>query len=101
MMVPTLLQAPEPSPNIGKGQTVCKDLPDTSTRLTFPSAKKPRKRLSGDQKIEVAPSVPAIGCDVSAPKGRTHISRLPCENATNAMCFPSGETFMLGDSICE
>src|SRR4029077_10609526 len=67
--------------------------PETSIFLSFPPAKKPRKRLSGDQKGDEAPSVPAIACAVSASSERTHRRFLPSALlATKAIRRPSGET---------
>ena len=82
----------EPSEPPGESQIFCAGPPETSIFLSFPSAKKPRNLLSGDQKGRVAPSVPASGWAASALSGRTQIRLFPDESvALNARYRPSGE----------
>src|SRR5579863_2710202 len=78
----------------GASHNVIGGPPDRSIFLSFPAAKNPRERLSGDQKGAEAPSVPANDCGVSASSERTQRSVLPSSlTATNATCWPSGEIF--------
>src|SRR5262245_31991017 len=49
------------NPTSGTVQTVRGEPPAASTRLMAPRTTNPIVRLSGDQKGDVAPSVPAIG----------------------------------------
>ena len=74
-MTPSELHVP--SEPVGASQIFCGGPPVTSTFFNLPSATNPRKRLSGDQKGRVAPSVPARGCAASAFSGRTQIRVLP------------------------
>jgi hypothetical protein len=60
--------------------------------LSFPFAKNPRNRLSGDQKGNEAPSVPVSGWADTPASGRTHSMFAPEEVATKAMRRPSGES---------
>ena len=63
-----------------------------SIRFTFPSAKNPIQRLSGDQNGIIAFSVPASGRDVNESSRRTQSCvRSGFCVATNASCVPSGE----------
>src|SRR5262249_21569930 len=69
--------------------------PDASTFLSFPPAKNPMKRLSGDQKMLAGPntpSVPTSAVDESESSGRTHTRSLPPELAMKAIRRPSGES---------
>src|SRR5215471_4315312 len=66
--------------------------PKASTFFSFPFAKNPMKRLSGDQKGRPAPSVPARGFPCNESIGRTHKRDCPsCAEATYARSRPSGE----------
>src|SRR3972149_3115566 len=78
---------------MGASHSVMGGPPETSIFLSFPSAKNPRKRLSGDQKGDVAPSVPASDSASSGSSERAHRSDLPSVFvATKARRWPSGET---------
>src|SRR5262249_2507953 len=91
MITPSRFQVP-PRP-IGASHNVIGGPPAASIFLSFPSAKNPRKRLSGDQNGWKAPSVPASCCAESASRGRTQRRFLPSEaDATKARRRPSGET---------
>src|SRR5262245_38614639 len=68
--------------------------PETSIFFSLPGAKKPMKRLSGDQKGKLAPSVPASGFASAALKARTQSCTLPPVVAVKASHFPSGDTAM-------
>src|SRR5262249_10178648 len=73
--------------------TVAGGPPVTSIFLSFPSAKNPTKRLSGDQNGRWAPSVPASGCAATASSERTTSSDLPSRaRASNTSRRPSGDT---------
>ena len=65
---------------------------DISIFFSFPSAMKPRKRLSGDQNIEEARSVVGRGCASSELTARSHIIDRPSVEAIKASSDPSGET---------
>src|SRR5271169_5861634 len=67
-MIPSRLHAPPPPPDAS--HNVKGGPPDASIFLSFPSAKNPTKRLSGDQNGRTAPSVPASACAVSASSER-------------------------------
>src|SRR5689334_22778951 len=63
-----------------------------STRLSLPVAKKPTRRLSGDQKGSNAPSVPLICCAFDDDNVRIQSLSLPSgPTATNARRVASGE----------
>src|SRR5277367_2971579 len=65
---PFLLQvAPRP---LGAEHNTSAEPPNMSTTLKFPSAKKPILWLSGDQKGNIASSVPARSCGVREFRGR-------------------------------
>src|SRR6266545_7141423 len=82
----------EPSAPVVASQIFWAGPPETSTFFNFPSAKKPRNRLSGDQKGRLVPSVPARGCAEKAFNALIQIRALPEESvALKARCFPSGE----------
>src|ERR1700732_1848599 len=88
MITPSRFQLP-PRPN-GASQSVLAVPPSRLIFFSFPSAKKPSERPSGDQKGKVAPSVPAIGSAASFPRGRTQISATPfILTATKASSVPS------------
>src|SRR6185295_7326899 len=66
--------------------------PVRSTRFNLPSAKNSSDRPSGDQKADVAPSVPVTGRASKADKGRSQIRVGPAGAvATRASWDPSGE----------
>jgi hypothetical protein len=66
--------------------------PDASILFSLPSAKKPRARLSADQKGNIAPSVPGSAWAVGPSKGRSQSRLRPSSPlATNAIRWPSGE----------
>ena len=85
----TLQLAPRPS---GASQIVCTVPPEAGTFLSFWSAKKPMNLLSGDQKGQVASSVPASGWTPNPSMRRTQICRFPSAPlAAIARVEPSGE----------
>src|SRR5215471_3469162 len=70
----------------------CTDASFTSTDFSFVSAKNPRDLPSGDQKGNVAPSVPCMGRASTEFIGRTQIIVLPSAPvAVNASDVPSVE----------
>src|SRR3990172_2992461 len=78
MITPARLQAPPPwfafaaaSHNAMGGP------PASAIFLSFPPVKNPRKRLSGDQKGDKAPSVPASGSEASVSIERSQRRDLP------------------------
>jgi hypothetical protein len=73
MTTSLLHDPPRPSP---ASQIAAGAPPATATSCSLPSAKRATKRLSGDQKGKVAPSVPGSGCAVSESKGRSQ-NRIP------------------------
>src|SRR6266545_6531682 len=89
-MVPSPFHAP-PSPS-GAWQRIWTALPALSATFSLRSAKKPMRRLSGDQKGNVAPSAPVICWPPGAERARTHSAFLPSgPTATKARRIPSGE----------
>src|SRR5215475_12043129 len=80
---------PVPTPT---SQSVAGRPPLTSTFFNLPLAKKPMKRLSGDQKGWVAPSAPSIGLASEEASERTQSCTLLPVAAVKASQFPSGET---------
>src|SRR5688572_2584912 len=66
--------------------------PPISTFLSFPAAKNPTNRLSGDQNGKVPPSVPGISRAPTAPTGRSQSWYLVGLPATKTMLRPSGDT---------
>jgi hypothetical protein len=92
-IVPSRFQLP-PRPSTAS-QIVSAGPPEASIFFNFPLAKKPILRLSGDQNKLLAPSVPARGWAVSAPRGRTQRTVLPAGSAAmNARREESGERAM-------
>src|SRR6266851_2803990 len=72
--------------------STCSPPPDASSLFIFPSAKNPMVWLSGDQKGNCAPSVPARGWADSDSSGRTHSWVFPAAStAAKANLLPSGE----------
>src|SRR5262245_57836317 len=59
--------------------------------FSFPCAKNPMNRLSGDQKGDSAPSVPGNDLAVSKSSERIQSDSLPSEKAVKAMWRPSGD----------
>ena len=91
-MMPSTLHVPPPKGVVASHNTVGTP-PDTSTFFSFPSAKKPTNRLSGDQNSDVAPSVPASGRADGESSSRIRIVNGPsARRATIATRRPSGET---------
>ena len=80
----------------GAVASVRTDPPSTSSRLSLSSAKKPTDRLSGDQKGNPAPSVPASARADPDSRERSHKREWPSAVATKAIVRPSGE--MASDS---
>src|SRR5262245_28930920 len=80
---------PVPTPT---SQSVAGRPPLTSTFFNLPLAKKPIKRLSGDQKGWVAPSAPSSGLASEEASERTQGCTLLPVAAVKASQFPSGET---------
>ena len=65
----------------------------TSTRFSFPPAKKASDRPSGDQNGSPAPSVPGSARAVGESSDRSHNTTYPeAFGAVNAIVRPSGET---------
>src|SRR5215471_17837189 len=90
IMKPREFQLP-PRPKGASHRTMGELLASKLTLLSLPRAKKPIDRPSGDQKGNVAPSVPSIAVDTNCPRGRTHTWVLPSEfRAPNAILVPSG-----------
>src|SRR6266542_6997188 len=89
-MTPCLFHVPPPASRAS--QSTSGAPPDASTLFSFPSAKKPSLRPSGDQKGQQAPSVPERGRSEEALSVRTQRRlSLPAVEATNANSRPSGE----------
>src|SRR5262245_59926627 len=65
--------------------------PPISTLFSTPAAKNAIERLSGDQKGQVAPSVPESGCGDVAARERSQRRDPRLSDATNTILFPSGE----------
>src|SRR5262245_21650018 len=82
-------EPPVPTPT---SQSVAGRPPLTSTFFNLPPAKKPMKRLSGDQKGWVAPSAPSNGLASEDASARTQSCTLVPVAAVKASQFPSGET---------
>src|SRR5215475_6659046 len=89
-ITPSRLQVPPTGTSTS--QRVCTGPPVASIFLSRPSAKKPRKRLSGDQKGKVAPSAPSSGLASEEASARTQSCTLLPVAAVKASQFPSGET---------
>ena len=66
-MTPSVLHVPPLG--TGAGASVCGRPPEMSTRFSFPPAKNPRERLSGDQN-GTASSVSVKARAVSVPRSR-------------------------------
>src|SRR5262245_64351145 len=60
--------------------------------FSWPSAKKPTDRLSGDQNGKDALSVPGSARGATASKLRSHSCDFPFEVAANTIGRPSGDT---------
>ena len=90
-MTPSWFQVP-PRPK-GASQTVCTWPPDNSNFFTFPSAKNPRYRPSGDQNGSAVygPANEVNGTELEPSRSHTQISWLPERSEANAIRFPSGE----------
>src|SRR5262249_22117073 len=65
--------------------------PARSIRCNLPRAEKAMALLSGDQKGNVAPSVPESSRAAVPSSGRTHKPVFPLADATYAAVLPSGE----------
>src|ERR1700722_14458989 len=88
-----VLSAPHAPPR-GFGASVTEETgpPATGIILSFPSAKNPRERPSGDQNGNVAPSVPASFLGAFESRGSTQMdSRSFGPFAQNATWVPSAE----------
>src|SRR5262245_10180573 len=89
-MIPSRLQAPPRK--IDTGQMICVGPPATSTFFGLFSATKATKRLSGDQKAKVAPSVPASGRAVTESIVRSQSWGFPVLSVDEKTSIrPSGE----------
>src|SRR5262252_8543285 len=76
----------------GASQIVWGGPPEASIFLSFPSAKKPMKRLSGDQNGKEGFSVPGSGCMRSESSDRIQRRFLPeGSRATKTTLVASGE----------
>ena len=90
--MPSRPQVPPPRPN-GASQITRTAPLSRSTMANLPAAKKPIRRLSGDQNGSNAPSVPLICCALDADSARTQSLSFPSgPKATKASRVPSGET---------
>jgi len=77
---------------VGASQSVWGGPPAVSILLSFPSAKNPMNRLSGDQKGNDGFSVPASGSTERESTGRIQRRFLPeLSRATKASRRPSGD----------
>src|SRR5262249_34445140 len=77
----------------GASVTICAEPPAASTTFSFPRAKNPSDRLSGDQNGACAPSVPGNGCAVVEASGRVQSCCRPsADTAMNARTRPSGDS---------
>lgn len=87
-------QVPALPPPAGMSQIGTGAPPATSTRFSLSLVKKASDRPSGDQRIEFAPSVPAMGLASGADSGRsqTRAAASFALDATYASVAPSGET---------
>src|SRR5215831_10084851 len=72
-------------------QIVIGDPPASSTRCSFPPAKKPMDLLSGDQKGLMMPGDSTSKRAVVLSSGWTHSPFFPPTAATKAAVLPSGE----------
>src|SRR5215469_3943239 len=85
IITPREFQLP-PLPNEASHKVIGAVLPSALTFLSFPLEKNAIHCPSGDQKGEVASSVPAIGSGINSPNGRTQTCRIPAElTATKAI----------------
>jgi hypothetical protein len=77
----------------GASQMIRGDWPSVSVRLSFPPAKNPMYRPSGDQKGHAAPSVLATSCASRASNDLMNRCETPAvSDPMNATFSPSGET---------
>ena len=87
------------APPRGSGTPVISNAgpPTALTLLSFPSAKNPTDKLSGDQNGRSAPSVPGIACAVPVSKRRSHsMGRAPVPAAVKTIERPSGDRASCG-----
>src|SRR5947209_19554957 len=90
-ITPSAPHAP-PRPN-GASARICGELLLSSTVFSLFSAKNPRDVLSGDQKGNIAPSVPGIMRASRESMGRTQIAVFPLASvAVTAMVAPAVES---------
>src|SRR5262245_36609365 len=76
---------------------VCGGPPALAIFFSFPSAKKPTHRLSGDQNGYSAPSVPDSECAATESNDCSHsVDRAPGAAATNTMVRPLGDNSNCG-----
>src|SRR5271169_5018677 len=87
-----LSSAPHEPPNgSATSASTCTGPAVIGTFFSFPSAKKPTQRLSGDQNGSCARSVPGSGRAATCSMERSQsIGSAPGELATNTMALPSG-----------
>src|SRR6187549_1798598 len=91
-MAPDALHEPETPTPWGTLQIATAAPVDRSNRFSVSPATKATARLSGDQKTDKAPSVPAIGVDSVDATSRFHRRRPDAESfATNINCRPFGD----------
>src|SRR5262249_19379187 len=91
-MTPSRLHVP-PGLKPGASASTCGLPPVTSIFFSFPSAKNPMKRLSGDQNGQDPPSVPGSDCASEASNDLTQSRRRALGGpAAKAMRRPSGDT---------
>ena len=90
-MTPSRFQAP--GRPLSASQIASGGPPATSTFWSLWSAKNARKRLSGDQNGNVAPSVPVSRRAATSPRGWTHRTLFPLASfVANVAMRPSGES---------
>ncbi len=91
-MVPSRFQVP-PMKSV-TGQRSTGTPPVDSTFFSVPLATKPIQRLSGDQNVCAASSVPGNRCGATPPRGRTYSTHgsVPEARAENDNERPSGDT---------
>src|SRR5206468_1724172 len=91
MITPLRFHEP-PAPEVpGTSQSDCAGPPEASIFFSLSFTKKPMKRLSGDQKGYLAPSVPGNSCAERESSERTHSDVRPSiAVAMNARRWPSG-----------
>src|SRR5712692_3338365 len=98
-MVPSLFHVPKPAGTLAiVCGTACTISIFFSVYAEGSYVANATRRLSGDQKICDAPSVPGTRRAASESRARIHSALFPSrDEATNASAWPSGETAMNAD----